>query len=184
MDLTRIFHLIQIRRRLIKQVSHIYREQAGLYRRMVLMSLHQSMMRRKFNGVVIGECRRSSSLMISKTSAIGLGRQRMVLMDMSFVAEVIIRQLAFSSPVLATAMGLRSALPVRTATIGRLFRTRATIRTRKTTTRGVSASVLVAAARTTTAATTGSLFALFKGSPNSEHKRAHSILQFLSEHQK
>ena len=97
----------------------------------------------------------------------------MVLMDMSFVAGVIIHQRVFFSLAPATAMGLRSAMPVRTATIGRLFRPRAT------TARGSSSSFRGTTARKSTTASTGSLFGLSKGSPNSEHKRAHSILQFF-----
>ena len=95
----------------------------------------------------------------------------MVLMDMSFVAGVIIRQRVFFSLAPATATGLGSTMPVRTVTIGRLFRVRTT--TTATTTRGTSVSVRgVTPARTaSTAAPTaaaGSLFALSKGSPNSE----------------
>ena len=96
-------------------------------------------------------------------------------MAMSFVAGEAMRLTVFSSLVPATATGLRSRVPVRTATIGRLFRGRTT-----TTARGSSTSVRVAAARTTATATTGGLFVLSKGSPNSEHKRAHPILQFFN----
>ena len=75
-----------------------------------------------------------------------------------------LRAYFYLSPVSAT--GLRSAMPVRAATTGRQFRTRTA------TTRGASTSV----ARTASSATSGGLFVLSKGSPNSEHTRAHSIL--------
>ena len=82
---------------------------------------------------------------------------------MSFVARAIMLLIVSFSLAPATAMGLRSAMPVRTASIGRPFRTR-----RKTTTRGTSTSVRAATARTSTAAAAGGLFVLSKGSPNSE----------------
>ena len=99
----------------------------------------------------------------------------MVLMDMSFVAGVIIRQRVFFSLVPAMATVLRSDIPVRAASFGRLFRTRTT------SARGASPSIRVATTRATSAAaSTGGLFALSKGSPNSKHKRAHPILQFFN----
>ena len=84
---------------------------------------------------------------------------------MSFVARAIMLLIVSFSPAPATALGLSSAMQVRTAAIGRLFRTR-------TTTRGASTSIRVAAGRSTptTTATTCSLFVLSKGSPNSERK--------------
>ena len=85
----------------------------------------------------------------------------MVLMDMSFVAGVIIRQRVFFSLAPATALGLCSTKPVCTATFGRLFRTRST------TTHGTSTLIRGATARTTTFAAAGGLFALFKVLPNS-----------------
>ena len=51
-------HLIKVMRLLIKTVSQHYRVKAGLYRRMVLMSSHQSMTQHRSIGVVNGECRR------------------------------------------------------------------------------------------------------------------------------
>ena len=67
------------------------------------------------------------------------------------------------SPAPVTATGLRTALPVRSAATGRQFRTRTSA-----TTRGASASIRAATTRATTTAATGSVFALSKGSPNSE----------------
>ena len=84
-------------------------------------------------------------------------------MDILFEVEVATLLIAYFSPAPVTATGLRSTVPVRTATTGRQFRTRAT-----TTTRATSPSIRATTARTTTTATTGSLFALSKGSPNSE----------------
>ena len=68
----------------------------------------------------------------------------------------------FSLALVAAMMGLRYAVSVRTATIGRLFRDTTT------TSRGASTSILMATSRTATSATTGILFVLSKGSPNSE----------------
>ena len=64
----------------------------------------------------------------------------------------------------ATATGLRSSLPVRSATPGRSFRTR----TATATTRGHSSSIRATIPRAAAAATTGSSFAPSTGSPNSE----------------
>ena len=84
------------------------------------------------------------------------------LYDLCLFAVVGITPLtASSSPALAAATGLRSPIPVRTATTGRPSRARTV------TTRGSSSSVRVTATRTTTTST-GSPFALSKGSPNSE----------------
>ena len=91
-------------------------------------------------------------------------------MAILFVEGGIMLQGVSSSPAPVAVTGLRSTMPVRTATTGRQFRARTT------TTRGVSASVRAASTRATATATTGGLFVLSKGSPNSEHKRAHSIL--------
>ena len=67
--------------------------------------------------------------------------------------------------------------PVCSAAIGRQFRTGAPA------TRGSSTSFRVTTTRAATSpAAMGSLFAPFKGSSNSEHKRAHPILQFFPEH--
>lgn len=96
----------------------------------------------------------------------------MVSMAMLFEGEVLITQHQSFSPAPASASGLRSTMPIRVATIGRLFRTRTT-----TATRGASTSVRAARTRTAAAAAaSGILFVLSKGSPNSEHKRVHSIL--------
>ena len=65
-------------------------------------------------------------------------------------------------PAPATATGLRFTLPVRTATIGRPFRTRTA------TTRGASASIRATTAGTTATAAMGRLFGLSKDSPDSE----------------
>ena len=97
----------------------------------------------------------------------------MVSMVISSVAGASTHLIASFSPAPATAMSLRSAVPVRTAAFGRLFRARTT------TSRGASTSLRVATVRAASTATSGSLFGLSKGSPNSEHKRAHSILQFF-----
>ena len=78
------------------------------------------------------------------------------------MVEVITPPPVSSSLAPATAMGLRSAMLVRMVTTGRPFRTRTS------TTRGAFSLVRFAIARTTTTATMGSLFALSKGSPNSE----------------
>ena len=87
----------------------------------------------------------------------------MVLMDMSFVAGGIIRQRVFFSLAPAAALILCSTMPVRAATMGRLFRTRST------TPRGTSSLIRVATARTMPpCAAAGSLFVLSKGSPKSE----------------
>ena len=83
-------------------------------------------------------------------------------MDILFEVEVATLLIAYFSPAPVTATGLRSTVPVCTATTGRQFRTRAT------TTRGTSTSIRSATARATGTATSGSLFALSKGSPNSE----------------
>ena len=88
----------------------------------------------------------------------------MVLMAMSLEGEERTHLIAFSSLASATALGLRSPMPVRSAAIGRLFRTRAATAA----SRGASTSIRVATARASTAATSGSLFALSKGSSNSE----------------
>jgi len=90
----------------------------------------------------------------------------MVSMGMLFAEKATIPPRQSFFPLPATAVGLCFTLPVSTADIGRLFRTRTV------TTRGTSASIRVATTRTTAAAATGGLFALSKGSPNSEHKRA------------
>ena len=50
----------------------------------------------------------------------------MVLMDMSSVARVIMLLIVSFSLAPVAAMGLRSGMPVRRATIGRLFRARTT----------------------------------------------------------
>ena len=88
----------------------------------------------------------------------------MVSMDMSFVARAIMLLIVSFSLAPATATGLRSAMPVRTAAVGRLFRGGTA------STRGASSSIRATSTRTTctTSATTGSLFVLSKGSPNSE----------------
>ena len=83
-------------------------------------------------------------------------------MDILFEVEVATLLIAYFSPAPVSATGLRSTMPVRAATTGRQFRTRTT------TTRGASASRRATTARTTLTATTGFLFALSKGSPNSE----------------
>ena len=70
--------------------------------------------------------------------------------------------IASFSPAPATATGLRSTMPVGPVTFGRPFRNRAAA------TRATSASIRLAATRTATTATTGGLFVLSKGSPNSE----------------
>ena len=99
----------------------------------------------------------------------------MVSMDILFAERVTIHLRASLSPAPVTATGLRSTMPVRTATTGRQFRDRTT------STRGPSTSLRAATTRATTAAaTTGSLFALSKGLLNSEHKRAYPILQFFN----
>ena len=67
------------------------------------------------------------------------------------------------SPAPVTATGLRSTMPVRTATTRRQFRTRTT-----TSTCGPSTSIRATTTRTATTAAAGSLFVLSKGSPNSE----------------
>ena len=133
-----------------------------------------SMMRQRSIGAAIGVCRRSRSLMISLVSATGLGVQRMVSMAILFAERVTIHLRASFSPAPVTATGLRSTMPVRSAATGRQFRTRAA------TPRGASTSIRATTTRATTTATTGSLFALSKGSPNSEHKRAYPILQFFN----
>ena len=76
-----------------------------------------------------------------------------------------------SFPLAAAATGLRRSVSVSPAAIGRLCRTRAaTVLMNWTSVRSV------ATRPTTTLAATGGSFAQFKGSPNSEHTRAHSIL--------
>ena len=98
----------------------------------------------------------------------------MVFMAILSVVGVSTHLIAFSFPVPGLATGLRSAIPVYWATTGRpcQLRTAATA-----TARGSFPSIRATTARTTaTAATSGSLFVPFKGSPNSEHKRTHSIL--------
>ena len=91
---------------------------------------------------------------------------------MSFVVGATIHLIVSFSPVPAAASGLRSTMPVRTATTGRQFRARTAAATR-----GSSTSLRATATRTTTTtAASGALFVLSKGSPNSEHKRAHPIL--------
>ena len=60
-------------------------------------------------------------------------------------------------PAQVSALGLRSFMPVRSATIGRLFRNRTAA------TRGVSTSIRATGTRATSSATAGSLFALSKG---------------------
>ena len=87
----------------------------------------------------------------------------MVFMAILFAAGVATLLIAYFSPAPVTAAGLRSTLPVRTVPTGRQFRTRTT------TTRGTSTSIRATTTRTTTTpAITGSVFALSKGSPNSE----------------
>ena len=88
----------------------------------------------------------------------------MVFMAILFAVEVATLLIAYFSPAPAAARGLRSTVLVRTAAIGRLFRTRAA------TSRGTSTSIRFTTTRTTstTSASAGSLFALSKGSPNSE----------------
>ena len=77
--------------------------------------------------------------------------------------KVIMLLIASFSLAPATAMGLRSTMPVRTASMGRPFRARTA------TTHGAStSSIRVATARATVNASTGCLFVLSKGSPNSE----------------
>ena len=89
----------------------------------------------------------------------------MVFMDMLFAVGGIMLHRVFSSPAPAAASGLRSAMPVRRATTGRQFRTRATA------TRGTSTSVRATPARAAnTTAAAGGLFALSNGSPNSEQR--------------
>ena len=83
-------------------------------------------------------------------------------MDILFEVEVATLLIAYFSPAPVSATGLRSGRPVRTAATGRQFRTR------MTTTRGPSTSVRDTTTRAATAATGGGLFALSKGSPNSE----------------
>ena len=96
----------------------------------------------------------------------------MVFMAILSVVGVSTHLIAFSFPVPGLATGLRSAIPVYWATTGRPCQLRTA-----TTSRGASTSIRATTARTTaTAATSGSLFVPFKGSPNSEHKRTHSIL--------
>ena len=60
-------------------------------------------------------------------------------------------------PVQVSALGLRSAMPVRTVTIGRPFRVRTAAG------RGVSTSIRATTARAAAPAATGCLFVLFKG---------------------
>ena len=86
----------------------------------------------------------------------------MVLTVILFAVGVAMRLTVSFSLVPATASGLRSTMPVRTATIGRPFRSRTT------TARGTSTSIRVATTRAAISATSGSLFGLSKGSPNSE----------------
>ena len=83
-------------------------------------------------------------------------------MDILFVVEVATLLIAYFSPAPVSATGLRSTMPVRAATTGRQFRTRTT------TTRGASASRRATTARATATAAARFLFALSKGSPNSE----------------
>lgn len=71
---------------------------------------------------------------------------------------------AYFSPAPDTATRLFSGMPLRMASVGRPFRIRTT-----TARRGTSSSMIrVTASRTTTSASSGILFALSKGSPNSE----------------
>ena len=86
----------------------------------------------------------------------------MVLRVMLFAAGGTMHLTAFFSLAPATATGLRSTVPVRTVTFGRPFRARAT------TARLASASIRATTTRAAATATTGSLFVLSKGSPNSE----------------
>ena len=81
---------------------------------------------------------------------------------------ILLNQFFSPAPVGATVLG--AALPVLTASTGR------PLRIRTASTRGLSGSIRVATVRTAAAATKGGLFAQFKGSPNSEYTRAHSIL--------
>ena len=83
-------------------------------------------------------------------------------MDILFEVEVATLLIAYFSPAPVTATGLRSTVPVRTATTGRQFRARTS------TARGASASIRAATTRTAATASAGSLFVLSKGSPNSE----------------
>lgn len=83
----------------------------------------------------------------------------------SLAAEVPTPPTAFSSLPPASATRLRSTVPVRTATTCRPSRSRAT------TTRTNCTSVRAATTRAATTATAGGLFALSRGSPNSERRR-------------
>ena len=83
-------------------------------------------------------------------------------MAILFAVEVATLPTVSFSPAPVTATGLRSAVPVLTATTGRQFRPRTA------TTRGTSTSIRATTTRAASTATTGSLFALSKGSPNSE----------------
>ena len=108
-----------------------------------------------------------------RESVIGHGQRRTELTDILFVEKVTILLNQFFSLVPAAATGLRSTVPVRSATIGRPFRARtATIRGTSTSLRATTARTAAAAS----AAASGILFVLSKGSPNSEHMRAYSIL--------
>ena len=85
----------------------------------------------------------------------------MVFKAILFAAGVATLLIAYFSPAPVTATGLRSTMPVRTATTGRQLSTRAT-------THGTFSSVRATTTRPSAAATAGSVFALSKGSPNSE----------------
>ena len=97
----------------------------------------------------------------------------MVLKGILSAATVNMLPPVFSFPPPATAMGLRSTMPVRTASTGRPFRARTTT----STTRGTSTSIRATTARSSATASAGSLFAQSKGSPNSEQRER---IQFFS----